>query len=488
MEVFLLILRLGLTGVFGLAAIAKFYDPVGTEKALVGFGVPPAMARPMRWLLPAAEFAVAALLIFTSTSWYGALGTAGLLAIFTLAMAVQIAKGNAPDCHCFGQVRSEPVGASSIVRNIVFLAAAGFLLIQGRGLQGVSLINGSQDVLLLVIGAAVLVVATFVLMSVRHISSQQSELMRSIEVMELVAREGSTAVERDAGDPHDGLSIGAVAPDFEAGDLEGSRITLDDLRSPGMPLLLFFVSPNCTPCKGLVPEFEQWLDELGGKVDIAFISSGAAEDNHIKFGEKIAAKMILQERRDIGDQYQTRWTPTAVFIDRNGRIASHANAGDTAIRDLVASIMSEDVGREFAHFTNGNGHSYAPLRIGEPVPDLAVSDIRGREIRTDYFKDKPTLVAFWSTTCPHCVNMADELKSWERSRGPDSPNLLVFSDAEDTSLDLDSPVVIDPGHQTAMAFGMAGTPSAVLVNENGRFMSETAVGASGLWGLIGKRK
>jgi thiol-disulfide isomerase/thioredoxin len=278
-----------------------------------------------------------------------------------------------------------------------------------------------------------------------------------------------------------------MAPDFEAADLDGVRTTLGDLCPEGLPMLMIFVSPNCTPCKALVPEFEKWLDDLSGKVAISFVSSGDPDDNRTKFGETVAARIVLQKGHEIGELFQTRWTPTAVFIDGNGRIASHANAGDTAIRDLVDSIRSEDVQKEFAHFTNGNGHSYAPLRIGQAVPDLAVVDVQGRAIKTDYFKGKPTLVAFWSKTCPHCVNMVDELKTWERSRGKDEPNLIVFSDSEDESLDIDSPVVIDPGHETAVGFGMSGTPSAVLINENGRFMSETAVGAGGIWALIGKK-
>jgi hypothetical protein len=35
---------------------------------------------------------------------------------------------------------------------------------------------------------------------------------------------------------------------------------------------------------------------------------------------------------------------------------------------------------------------------------------------------------------------------------------------------------------------MYGTPSAVLVNEDGVIVSETAIGAPDIWALIGKRK
>ncbi len=35
---------------------------------------------------------------------------------------------------------------------------------------------------------------------------------------------------------------------------------------------------------------------------------------------------------------------------------------------------------------------------------------------------------------------------------------------------------------------MDGTPSAVLINENGKIASEVAVGAGNIFALIGKRK
>jgi len=48
--------------------------------------------------------------------------------------------------------------------------------------------------------------------------------------------------------------------------------------------------------------------------------------------------------------------------------------------------------------------------------------------------------------------------------------------------------LIDKEYETALKLGMYGTPSAVLVNENGRIVSETATGAPQIWALLGKRK
>ena len=69
--------------------------------------------------------------------------------------------------------------------------------------------------------------------------------------------------------------------------------------------------------------------------------------------------------------------------------------------------------------------------------------------------------------------------------------MIVFSDGDQEALKnmgLKSPVVYDEGHKTSTGFGMFGTPSAVLINEDGKFVTETAIGAPDIWSLIGKRK
>ena len=164
-------------------------------------------------------------------------------------------------------------------------------------------------------------------------------------------------------------------------------------------------------------------------------------------------------------------------------------AGDTAIRELVRKISESDLDDEYAHFATMNGHVDAN-KIGQPVPEFSMTDISGEPITSDYFNNKQTLVAFWSQTCPHCVSMAEDLKTWDKTRQQDEPGLIVFSDGDQEflkSFDLDSPVVLDEGHKTSAGFGMFGTPSAVLVDENGKIVSETAIGAADIWSLIGKR-
>jgi peroxiredoxin/uncharacterized membrane protein YphA (DoxX/SURF4 family) len=489
MEVFLLILRLVLAAVFAVAGIAKVFDPAGSEKAAADFGVPALLAKPVGRFLPAIELIVAAALLFTQYSWFAAIGAAALLLAFTAGMIVQIAKGNAPDCHCFGQLHSEPVGKSSVIRNLALLAVAGFLIVSGKAVQGVSFLNTAQDIMLFGLGIVVIGLLAIAVAFLKKISDQQTEIMKRVELMELVAREGGPVQREDVGHPHEGLPIGAVFPDFELPDLKGNVIALDDLKAAQIPLLFIFISPTCNPCNALIPEFEKWEKELWGRVKLVFISSGNAEENAAKFGEGHNFVVLLQDERELADQVMAKWTPTAVLMDARGRIASHVAAGDAGIRALVEKVKGLKGDESFTYITNGNGDA-PTTKIGESVPRFSMADIEGNQITSDHFKGKQTLVAFWSLTCPFCQQMLEDLRDWDKVKGKDDPALVLFSDGDEAAhqeLGLSSPVIIDEGHKTAAEFGMYGTPSAVLVNEDGRIISETAIGAPNIWSLIGRK-
>ena len=490
MEIVLLIFRLLLAVVLGVAALGKIFDRAGSEKAFAEFGVPGVFVRPLFYFLPAAELTIAVSLFFIEVSWFGAIGAAALFAVFTAGMLYQYAKGNAPDCHCFGQIHSEPVGLSSILRNVVLLAMAVALIAAGRSNQGLNIADTNQDVMQFVIGFAVVGLLAAVVYFLKKISDQQTQIMRRIEVMELVSQEGGQVARDDLTHPHEGLPIGGFFPDFELYDVNANLLSLTKLKERETPTLFFFVSPTCNPCRALLPEIEQWRKDLLGKVDLVFISSGKAQDNIDKFGNNPMLPILLQKKREVADAVKAQWTPTVILMDANGRVASHATAGDNAIRSLIEQLKTEDLDREFTYFAHDDDHGHSHNKIGESIPEFSVQDIKGKIIDSDYFKGKQTLVTFWSLTCPFCTSMMDELKDWDRSKSEDAPDLVLFSEGDKQAheeFQLNSPVILDEGYKTAIGFGMFGTPSAVLVNEEGKIISETAVGSANIWSLVGKK-
>lgn len=488
MEIILLLIRILLSGIFLVAGIGKLLDLPGSEKAVKEFGVPKDLAKPLSVALPITEIIIAFLLLAANTARLGALGAVLLLGIFIAGMLWQMKLGNAPDCHCFGQIHSEPVGAKSLIRNIIFAVLALVVLIFGSGVGLSDLAN--ETALQLVFGIGIAGLLFVAVTYLKKISEQQTTIIRRIELLELIGNEGGEAKRDDVHTPHDGLPIGAPAPDFELPDIYGKVINFEHLLMSGKPSLLLFVSPTCKPCQALMPEINVWQKELGDKLNFVFISNGSAEENAEKFGGENPVTILLQKKKEIGELFAAPWTPTAIYINQDGITGSRPAAGDTAIRELVEMIKAADENEKFFYVPNSDSFGKPP-KIGEPIPEFAINDLRGIEITDKDLRGKQTLVTFFGTTCPHCVAMHDDLREWESTKEADAPELVIFSDGDveaHNELNLNAPILLEKGYKTAIKFGMHGTPSAVLVNENGVIISETAVGAPQIWALIGKYK
>ena len=96
------------------------------------------------------------------------------------------------------------------------------------------------------------------------------------------------------------------------------------------------------------------------------------------------------------------------------------------------------------------------------------------------FRGEETLVLFWNPGCGFCQQMLPDLMECEAAPPEVAPKLLVVSagtDAANRAMDLTSTVVLDQSFAVGRAFGASGTPSAVLVDAEGKVASEVAVGA-----------
>jgi len=492
MEEFLLLIRLILAAIFAVAGVGKFLDLDGSETAIKNFGVPENLAKPFSVLLPLGEMLIAFLLIPATTAWFGALGAFLLLLTFIGGMLYQMKLGNAPDCHCFGQIHSEPVGKKSLIRNIVFAALAFILLVQGINGQGAGIFDSTNDStegnpMTFILSLATVGLLGAAVYFLKTISEQQTQIMRRIEMLELISHEGGRETTReDLTNPGDGLLVGSPAPDFTLPDINDKNVAFEHLLAQAKPLLFFFISPTCAPCAALLPEIETRQKELKDKVNFIFISSGSAEANLEKFAGENLKQILLQKDREVSELFGAQWTPTALLVNSDGTIASRPAAGDKGIRELVERIKAEtfDGGNLYV----GNG---AETKLGANLPEFFEADIFDKSVASNDFLGKKTLVTFWSLGCPHCVNMLEDLRDWDKSKGANEPNLLVLSEGEaeaHKSMNLQSPVVLDKERKISKELGMSGTPSAVLINEDGKIISETAVGTAQIWTLLGRKK
>ena len=85
--------------------------------------------------------------------------------------------------------------------------------------------------------------------------------------------------------------------------------------------------------------------------------------------------------------------------------------------------------------------------------------------------------------------MLPDLKAWEANPPHGAPRLLVVSaGAVDANCEqgFKAAVVLDQAFTVGRAFGANGTPSAMLVDDEGKIASELAVGAPAVLALAGR--
>jgi thiol-disulfide isomerase/thioredoxin len=94
--------------------------------------------------------------------------------------------------------------------------------------------------------------------------------------------------------------------------------------------------------------------------------------------------------------------------------------------------------------------------------------------------DGPTTVLFWRPSCGFCDRMLPDIKEFEAAPPADAAGLVLISTdspEDNRAMGLKAPILLDGSFAAGSAFGAAGTPSAVLIDGEGKVASPVAVGA-----------
>jgi peroxiredoxin len=529
MDFALLIARLVLALVFGLAGVAKLADRAGSKQAVINFGLPAPLATPLGIMLPLSELAIAATLIPSSTAFFGAVGALALLLLFITGISINLARGRKPECHCFGQLHSSPAGWKTLARNGALAAVAGFVLWQGPAGAGPSAVawlgNLSTNQLLgFVGGLVVLGLLAGQWWFLMHLLGQNGRLLVRLEALETTFAElsaGGSVAPSQNGTPHhqeaEGLPVGSTAPEFSLSGLHGETLTLRALRAPGKPVMMLFTDPGCGPCNAMLPEVGHWQEEHAQKLTLSLISRGEVEENKTKAQEHGMTNVLLQKDWEVSGSYEVRGTPSAVLISADGKVASPVAGGAEGIRALLSYAVGERTQLPVQPQAHGqaqeqpqgqpcpncgkvhpeaNGNAQQAERrgpkVGEPAPEVRLTDLKGNEVSLqEDFRGKEALVLFWNPGCGFCEQMLPDLKEWESNAPEGAPRLVVVSAGSEEAnreMGLTAPVLLDQQFAVGSAFGASGTPSAVLVDAEGKVASEVAVGAPAVMELAGAGK
>ena len=286
----LLALRLALSFVFGFAAAAKLANRPRLSETLQAFAVPRRFVAALAVAVPASELVVAALLLPSSTARAGALAAAGLVAVFTAATVVTLARGERPGCSCFGAIGAKPIGPRTVARNGVLAGAAIGVAVLGAGRSVSSIHLAPAWVAIVTLAAAVALLSAFAWQLLR----QSGRMLERLQALE----EGVVPSPRPA------LAVGHDAPPIESVELGGA------------PVVLVFSEPTCGACTALAPRLARLSH---GPHRVAVVS-----------GEPEASKL-----------YGVDTVPSAVLVDDLGRIATPLAVGLIEVERLLDEIPVE---------------------------------------------------------------------------------------------------------------------------------------------------
>ncbi len=466
-----------LAAVFAVAAVTKLTDRGGTREAVVAFGAPEWSAGTLALLLPVAELAVAGLLLFPETAAYGAIGALVLLAIFSVAIGVSLARGRAPDCHCFGQLHSAPASWKTLARNGVLAALAVVSLagnVSDDQASAFAWLGDLESAELLAAVVAAVAVGIIVVGGTAFLTLMRSygKVLTRLDRVEAALASAGYELD-DEPMPELGLAPGTPAPAFSAQSLSGEPASLSTFLETELPAVLLFTSPNCGPCSALMPTVAAWQRDHAETLSVVLVSDGAAEEVGAEAAEHELANVLLDDGHATYEAYEANGTPSAVVIAPDGTIGSWVVAGSEWIERLVEQTAAGDDGSE-------------GLPIGAEIPSVELPSLEGEAVALSSLRGDDALLLFWNPDCGFCRSMHEDVLAWETSTNGVAPRLVVVSsgDAEGTRAEgFTSLVLLDESFEAGSAFGANGTPMAVLVDADGRIASDVVAGAEAVMEL-----
>lgn len=489
MDTVALILRLIVAVTFCIAAAGKALDFKGTKESIANFGAPRWAVGSLSVIIPAAEVFAAILLIPSVTVRYGSILAMLLLLLFFGVIVANLAKGRRPNCNCFGQAYSKPIGWDTIAQNLLLLSCT--VIVAWIDIYDTSLGIGKT---------------IYEALNSTPIASALSLIAIGLTVVnglflyQILQQNGRLLIRMDTFERHSiddsfssnhanltGLAIHSMAPGFELPSVaSGQTVSLDMLKAKKQPIMLVFSDPDCSPCAALWPDIGRWEKQLEESITFVLISRGSRQENTQKLESVDISNILLQKGSEVTELYKVTATPSAQLIGQDGRILSSLVAGPQAIAELV-NEQARHSSNTFP-LPNFGSQNSTTLRRGDPAPMISATDIHGRTVRLESFVGHDTLLLFWRSSCGYCSEMLGRLLALDADEYYKSTlKLLVVAsgDVEETrSLGLSFPVLLDENFYIGYAFGVRGTPSAVLIDAHGNMASEVASGASAIFQLI----
>lgn len=277
--------------------------------------------------------------------------------------------------------------------------------------------------------------------------------------------------------------IGKDAPLVELKNLDGEIVRLADFA--GQPTAVLFWNPDCGYCQGMVDDLKAWEARPPRNAPkLLVVSTGDVAKNR---KDGLTSPTVLDSGFTVGGSFGASGTPSAVLVGADGKVASGLAVGGSSVISLLRN--------EAPHLLNPSNAAAEPaapaaprgIPIGGLAPTVELPDLEGKTVKLEDIRHGRTALLFWNPGCGFCQRLESEVKAWEASRGTGAPQLVVVSTGTaeaNRAHGFTSTILLDQGFQTGSTFGASGTPSAVLIDTDGKVASSVAVGGPNVMNLL----
>ena len=113
--------------------------------------------------------------------------------------------------------------------------------------------------------------------------------------------------------------------------------------------------------------------------------------------------------------------------------------------------------------------------LGNQAPNFTLSSLSGEKVElAGLAQKKPTLLVFWATWCPSCVEEIPILNEWSEKYpglqilGVNVQEPLKRVQAFAQKRKIRYPIVLDGAGEVAQQYGLVGIPAAILLSKGGK--------------------
>jgi len=117
------------------------------------------------------------------------------------------------------------------------------------------------------------------------------------------------------------FSVGDKAPDFTLSDLQGNKVSLNELLK-GKEIILNFWASWCPECREEMPQLDKFAKLYSDRVEIVGINTMESKEQAASFvnAKGISYRILLDSKGEVVKIYGIVGIPTNILINKDGLI------------------------------------------------------------------------------------------------------------------------------------------------------------------------